>query len=316
MKEIWKELLEGEGASAADYTAKFFERITQPDCAAGFVVDSLNVFTDGKDADQFVLSCIKAKNCYQATVKNPFNAIPHQNLLSCELALNYLLQALEGQFVFFVGVRTTLDLVYSRIEKHKNDELNRKKEEFLNEKNALFNMTEEEYQALSEEEREEIDKRGKDFRNRLVNTPDGEEGDGRGSRRNVRRKKDERGETRSKKGDDTPKRRTKLPTDPHDREILLFDFIVGSLAKAVEDGNDNFQVFDPILAKKSFETETTEEEEEQKPKSYLQQKNAILLNHNCTIEELEASVTDFIPNLQMIKEVKFAEMIPSEKVEN
>ena len=317
LKDVWGELLQSGGASAADYTAKFFERISASDCGDGFVVDSLNIFPDGKDADQFILSCLKAKNCYEETVKNPFNAISHQNVISVEVALNYLLAALDGQFVFFIGVRTNLDLVYSRIDKQKSDEKQRKKDEYMNEKNTLFNMTEEEYQALSEEEREEIDRRRKDFRTRMVNTPDFEDGDGRGSRRNMRRKKDEKaGDTRHRKNDDPPKRRNKVPTDPHDREILLFDLIVGSLAKAVNEGKDNFQTFDPILAKRRICSSVTEEEEDQGSKNYIQQKNAIILNPDCTLEDLDETVTEFIPNVQLIREVRFAEMIPEEKVEN
>ncbi|OHT13016.1 hypothetical protein TRFO_03418 [Tritrichomonas foetus] len=339
LQDIWSELIENNGASA-DYTAAFFARISQPDCSDGFVVDSLHALKESNETDQFILSSFKSKNCYDDTIKNPFHVVSHSVPTAAENALNYILAALDGHYVFFVGVRTSLELVNERIEKIKNKERKKKHEEEIKEKNNLFNMTEEEYNKLTEEERKIVDKKRKSLRNKIMrkeatkeqtnSTPDKKESHGRRtsrkeegrSSRHKRSKNEDKGEKREKssrkeekpKDKEPRKRRNQIPTDLNDYSIVLFNLTVGSIAAKLKENSENFTAIDPQTLKRKIVEFEEEEEEEQKDLS-IQQVNSIVLKEECSIDDLRKIPSHFVPTLQKLKESAFTELIPPEKIE-
>lgn len=232
LKDVWKNLIENKENStnsgrkdgketvnlsvppAADFTAAFFTRISQPDCSDGFVVDSLYAFQENHETDQFITQSLKAKNCYDDALKNPFQGVPHNISTGVENALSYILAALDGHYIFFVGLRTSFELVDERVERIKSEERKKQKEAEKQEEEALFNMTEEEYAALTEEQKNEVDEKRKSLRKKIVKSAQDESTDensndkSKHSHRSSKKSKDKKEKEPSKDGEKSTGRKS------------------------------------------------------------------------------------------------------------
>lgn len=168
LKDVWKDLIENKpDATPDDYISTLSNYINVGDCAEGFIIDGLDaVLSEPPETDQFLSHCLKSKN--NDTNKNPFLIIPHSVPTSSEQVLSYVLQALDGHYVFHVALNASEDVVVSREEKIKSDERKKKKIMEQKAKEDLFLMTEEQYLALNDEEREEVDKKRSSVRQNLL----------------------------------------------------------------------------------------------------------------------------------------------------
>jgi hydrocephalus-inducing protein len=354
LNALWGEVMVVDGNPAVDYTGKFFDRIAQSDCVDGFVVDSLDFFKNGKETDQFMTSALKGKNTYDDILLKPFTALSHSTLTAAEVALNYIVSALDGHYIFLVGVRATSDQLKERVAQMEREEKERQEQLAKIEKDTMFNMSEAEYEALSPQEKKDVDEKRKLIRMELVNTAkesmaaeaaesrserrrgrhrersgdkkeketeNGKKEDGRRSRRRgelpaVKSEKDVGTLASANDKKETRKKMT-LPTDPHEHGVVLFNLTVGSLASRIKESCDNFQVLDPHSLKKSVNVEGEEEEEVTIPEvKALEKLNVILLDAEITREEAAEAVTQFVPKIQTLKESAFTDLIPADRVEN
>ncbi|OHT07947.1 hypothetical protein TRFO_05070 [Tritrichomonas foetus] len=335
LSELWKDLLLNPESAAADYTAKFFERISQADCSDGFVVDGLEALKEPVETDQFLLSCLKQKNCIEDNLQRPMQPISHSVPTSMELALKYIIAGLDGHYILIVGVRTTIEIITERLEAAKNEEKKRKHQKTQEEISMLFNMSEQEYEQLDDAKKIEVDKKRKSLRRHMVKEAENEikqqsehnsksrkhdknhrkSRHDKGDDKTARNSKDDKNSNKAvsstavseppKPKEDNRRRKPAVPTDPYELSYLKFNLTFGSIVNSVKDSCDNFQSLNPTTL--FAETPTFEKA--------IQQHNAILLEPEISTEEIDSTLTNFIPKLERLIEVSFTNLIPSERVE-
>ena len=263
LREVWKDLIGKEDSTPDDFIEALSNVINVGDCAEGFVIDGLDALPEPSETDQFISHSLKAKN--MDIIKNPFLVVPHTNLTSNEAALNYILAALDGHYVFHIAIRAPEDLIVSREEKIKE---NKKKEQDEIEQKAneeLFLMTEEHYLSLTEEEREKVDQKRHSVRNnilhKVIESIEAEENaksrtKGHRSSRNA----DKRPRGGSKKSPRSPqksaredmgkeinrRRKAGPPTEPIPKSIMISRYTLGAITQKLQAQGANFQVIDPI----------------------------------------------------------------------
>ncbi|OHT01013.1 hypothetical protein TRFO_07679 [Tritrichomonas foetus] len=285
LKEIWKEILENPESSQAEFVEQFSQAISEQSCSNGFIIDGLDVLPDPPDLDNFLSHCLKTKNVDAELAKNPLMVFQHANLSGAEQALAYILAALDGHYVFHIALKAPESVLNTRDELIKARERRKKRVEQHTEKKMLFNMTEEQYGELTEEQQEEVDSKRQALRKRLLKSALEEvaatsgsrhhssrhkshssasrsRGD-KSSRRSHRSEKKEgnEGESKSKhhrpkpEGSDEqqqqqlppkPRRKGGLPQEPIPKSVIQYQFIVGSIAQRLQEGGECFQVVDPI----------------------------------------------------------------------
>jgi len=307
LNEIWKTLIEQKDTPpAADFTAKFFERISEQDCSDGFIVDGLDCFSEPSETEHFLTQCLKQKSCLEDAIKNPFQPVPHNAPTASELALQYILDSLDGHYVFLVGVQANISIINQRIDKAKSDERKKRKTELQKEKESLFNMTEAEYENLTQEEKDDIDLKRKNFRKRLVKTQEPESSTP--SHRSKHHKKDEKIE---EKKDDKGKKRGKsiLPTDPTELNLITYNLTIGSLNARLKDTRDRFQSLDPKTIIKNLNYPLSKEQQ------YSSSINAVLIESNLEVGIINEIIAAFIPKINQIKESAFTSLIPAPRIE-
>lgn len=380
LNELWAPILERpEGHAAADLIGAFATRIQDSDCLNGFVVDGLDALPINQDTEVYLQQCVKAKGCIDEANNNPFNPIPHNTPTNVELALNYIIDSLDGHYIFFVGVKCPIDVINKRHEEEERQEKKRQARERQNEKIALFNMTEEEYEKLSPEEQEEIDKKRKALRKKILKAEqatieeetsrssshkhrsktssrenkdkEGKEGKEREKESRHRDRKEEKSskgerskkeEEKSSKGDKPPPKKEErrsgkkgVPTDPLELSAMLYNLTVGSLTNKLKTSCDSFQAIDPSnLVKQEKPSEEEDKKEltidlsekppeettennpppveivEEPVQRSIKNFNAMLLNTDISLKEIEEEIIGFIPSLTTIKENAFTSLIP------
>ena len=166
LKEVWGNL--PANSSDDDYVSSLKETINMQKFASGFVVDGLNYFPEPDDNTSFVKHCMKTKNILDDLSKNPWMTFPRTNVSANERALDYLLRALDGHYVFHIALQASIDQMTERNDMLERLESKKNKLEQQKEKEELFNMTEEQYNELDDEEQQIIDAKRNSFRKRLV----------------------------------------------------------------------------------------------------------------------------------------------------
>lgn len=168
LNDVWKDLIDNKpDAKAEDYINELSKCINVGDCIQGFIIDGIDaILPEPPETDQYLAHCMKSKN--SDTTKNPFVVIPHSVPTSSEQVLSYILSALDGHYVFHIAINANEDVVVARDEKIKNEEKLKEKIKEEKAKEDLFLMTEEQYLALSEGEREEVDKKRQSVRQNLL----------------------------------------------------------------------------------------------------------------------------------------------------
>lgn len=217
LKEIWAGIIESTDATQADYVQAFSHIISQPEYAEGFVVDGLDVIPEHPDTEQFLTQCIKQKNIWDQLSQNPLHNLQHSHLTAPEQALAYVIASLDGHYVFFVTLRATDFCLRERAEAVVQSEKKKKRLVQKQEREWLNNMTEDQYFALTDKEREEVDKKRESIRRKVIKAIEEkmlEENNGNGlmSRKSSNSKKNKR--RGDSKKDDRKKSSIKDKRDP------------------------------------------------------------------------------------------------------
>lgn len=314
LQEVWKD------QQPNDYVKELYSLISQPEYRFGFIVDGMNCIDEAsqKENETFVSQCMKVKNVHEEMDKTIPQPIQHQQLSSYEKALDYILSSLDGHYVFHVSLRTSLEVGSKRRDAQIRREKGIKKHQLKEEKDNLFNMTEEEYEQLPPEEKEKVDKMRKSYRNKLVEQPeevtDKNHKKGKSHGKHAESKKDlmssSRSNTSSQKQlnlkDKSDKKKTKsgLPSDPLEQEILIYSLSLGSLIVKLQSPTDRFKSLDPL--------EIIEFNKEEINHS----SNTVLINADEPKEKIISQATSFLPQLTTLKESAFKLLIPEPVIQD
>ncbi|KAK8853769.1 hypothetical protein M9Y10_016312 [Tritrichomonas musculus] len=330
LKEVWKEkekenveIEEEEDTNeedllSADCVKELYSLISKPEYRSGFIIDGLNCIdeTSSKENETFASQCLKVKNAHDEMDKVIPQPIAHQQLSSYEKALDYVLNSLDGHYVFHVSLKTSLDVGIKRRDSILRREKGIKKHQLKEEKDRLFNMTEEEYENLSPEEKEKVDKKRSSYRNKLVDQPEEttekSHKKGKSHGKHSESKKDIISTSRStssqkqekEKEKDKKKSKSGLPSDPLEQEYLIYSLSLGSLIQKIQSATDRFKVLDPL--------EIIEFNKDEINHSI----NSVLINADESREKIVSQITSFLPLLTTLKESAFKLLIPEPVVQD
>ncbi|OHT07738.1 hypothetical protein TRFO_24017 [Tritrichomonas foetus] len=325
LKELWKDLTEQNCENPEDFINVFTTTISTNECVRGFIIDGLDGLPEPPETEPFLTQQMKQKH----PPENPFTPAPGENKTSYETALKYVLEGLSGQYVFQVALQAKAEAIQKHQQAYQEEEKKQKENEDNEEIERLLNMDEEDYLKLSEEEQRIIDQKRIEYRKRILQaegidlmevlsnavkpapipepvTKNGKRGLGNSLKNASALKstasiKSPRGSQRQVKKP-PPKRGATALSDPNDFSIACFQFTLGRIAKMIENGGITFQAFDPeVITEKKCET------------ALRQQINSVLLDSNLEIEEIQKQITEFLPNLDDIKNKALKRMIPEPK---
>ena len=275
LADVWKDLLENTEATQADFVDSFVELISQPKYSDGFIIDGLECLPEPAETDKFVQQCMKIKNVDLDFANNPFMTFPHQQLTAAGQAMAYVLAALDGHYVFFVGLQASEEVLNRRDEVLQAQAERRRRKQKNQEKKALMQMSEEQYQELCEEEQEETDAKRTKIRNKVVLSAlealeEAMSKKGRhcaqtaskSAKKLVKRPKTEERNLSSRGRSLTPTKQSPR-SSPRSRQrrlrslsmtrahpivksICRFMFTIGNIAERAREGGEYFQTIDPI----------------------------------------------------------------------
>lgn len=282
LRDVWWDLLSQEQIpEPQEYVNALRELISGSEYLEGFVVDGLDVLPDTPETAPFITKCVKQKRVDKDLEENPFMIFPHNEMLSNEQALNYVLAALNGHYVFHVALKVTEQVAFQRIERIELEKRQQDKRAKHMAKQAMFNMSEEQYLELTEEEREDVDRRRAESRSKKLRKAIEEDEEraltanrksrdrsksvksrGRGRTASTKspqesarekktrlRRESERKTERAETSLESARKASRKPNDPANAVrfgILRFNFTLGSVAKQVSEESETFKVVDPV----------------------------------------------------------------------
>ena len=299
LKEIWKNIVANPEATQADYVEAFQNIISEPEYSNGFVIDGLDGgLPESPELDTFLSHCLKTRNVESELQKNPLLSFPHQFLTAEEQALAYVLASLDGHYVFHIALKAPESVLNARDEIKQAKEKKRKRIEEKQERKMLFNMSEEQYSQLTDEEKQTIDEKRQAIRQDILQAALDDDmiryaankarnqrhHTSHRSRSNLSKAKDDaqnskkpnsrprsekggRGDDQSEETNPRPRRRGILSMNPIQRSIIHFQFTVGSIAQRLREGGESFQVIDPINLQMETPSNSPREEEELQEKT-------------------------------------------------
>ena len=298
LKELWDPI--GSDASPMDYVTVLKEAITESKYDGGFVVDGLDVFPEGNDSEAFLVHFMKQKGTPEELQKNPFTCLQHDKLTACEKALTYVLASLNGHYVFQVALNANEPVLQQRKAIIDNEEKEKRIAEHKKEMDSLFNMTEDEYNALTEEEQQVIDRKREYLRSYLI-THQGDPLDLNPDDRSSTRR---RGRTTARK---TTRGRAAAPSDPLLFSVMLFQYTFGCISQMLREKSSTFQVIDPT-------TLCSKVEEPEGQLKSISQDNTLLVDATIPVDDITREIYQFLPQVKILKEKAFTLFIPSSRV--
>lgn len=293
LKKIWQGITE-------DYTQKLYGILCETQYRNGFIIDNLNSITDKGENEAFLQQCLKTKNALDEINKNPLFNATHQQASTYEQALGYLLSSLDGQYVFHIALSLTKEEVQVRLDKQAANENAAKESNEIKEIEYLNKMTTEEYLAMPEEKRAEIDEKRRAYRQRaleaVIETSRSKDDNEKESKKG---KKEDKSEKQNKKGGKN------VQLDPLQQEMLVYQFSLASMVAKLENPGDRYKVIDPAelcLIEGS--------------NAVFVHKNSILINGGLNFNDVINQIKAFLPPVNIIKEAAFKRMIPEPYMTN
>ena len=329
LAKVWENI--PQHSKPQDYIDELKKVISDEEYANGFVVDGLCGIPEPPETEAFLTHSLKNKTISEELQNDPLLIIPHKEQTAAELCLSYLKEALGGHYLFLVSINATEQQIATRMENAEKEKKKREMEKARKELDGIFSMTEAEYNALSDEEKENVDKKREDYRNKLIS-----------EERAPPVKAENQSSSKSVKK--APKKPA-LPTDPNVLNTMIFLYTQGSIInEALKQGAnckiidiDHFfgRVKDEPKAGNDVPSSITStpkgkksskliEPEKAPPKLMelmtqsklsMRTKNVLLIQGVCTIEEQSEEMKKFLPSINEFKERTFALMIsPSRSI--
>lgn len=243
LAEVWQTLLTTTTATSDDYISTLHDFISQKEYQKGFVIDGLDVFPENNESESFLIHFLKQKSTQEELQKNPFTVLQHANSTSNEISLSYILEALDGHYVYHIALNENEAILAQRQSSKNTDESSLKMQKNREEVSKLFNMTEDEYQQLSDEQQQIVDKKRDYLRKYIMLHGDDLSNvnlDG-----NLQIEKEKAEKTKKQK-----QTKSTVPTDPFLFSVMLFQYTFGRMCEKVS-SKSNFILNDFYINKSS-----------------------------------------------------------------
>ena len=320
LKDLFtNEILESSDEEMVEFLKRHFSNHID-DYMRGFIVDGLDMLneTNSNETEQFLMHFLKQKSTLDELSRNPYTTLSYPIITAYERALNLLTLALEGQYLFLVGLNANETACYQHSSIKQNEEKQTATKRMHDEMEKLFNMNEDEYSKLSKEEREIIDKKRAHFRNYKIDH-DGDISEYEPPCKSEILEKIQV-DSPSKSKSNVKKPYKNQISDPLLQSVILFQYTFGRLAEKIRHSTNNFQnlYFDPndvvneIQQKENDKTQKTQSprQNEKKKKDEntfksIANSNSFLVNAMGKIENIVNEVENFLPTFDKLQEKTF-----------
>ena len=255
----------------------------------GVVIDGLDVFTEPPEMEQFLASCLKQKSVFDETMRNPFNVVPITFQTASQRTLGILKRALNGYHIILLGLRAN-DLVLEQHETVVNEIARQRKEEDERQMiQSYVQMTQEDYEELSPEQQEEVDRVRSEYRQKLLVDEPAPRSTSRRlatSRRTARDSGLSRTQAKNRAFRRTMKRDM---NNPKVVSLETFHYTFGSLCTSIANGGSTYETIDigeSVMLKQEFLTSKV-----------WADKNCLVLDASTPIATLRKDLSVIIPTL-------------------
>ncbi|EAX95386.1 hypothetical protein TVAG_449190 [Trichomonas vaginalis G3] len=321
LSEVWKDV--PQNSKQSDYVQVLKHYLMNPAFANGFVIDGLNGLPLSNENEQYLSHITKTKGAVEEFTNDPLYILPHKEQTVYEQAIVTVLQAIHVHYFYFICLNVTENNLISRLEAidiaKKQAELAKMKQELQ----AIFDMTEEEYQALTPEKQQEVDQKRENYRQKLMGIQENIEENKNNSQKKVAKP------ASTKKG----KNAKNNAIDPVTLNQQIFTYSLGSVINTALQMSEDFVNFDKTL--------NFSEEEEEKPmtknghrKSVAKPKDIVVpklmerfnvsdlsmsyqtvlvISGNCSIDQQNSEIYKFVPEMNDLKAQAFMRMIEPPK---
>lgn len=355
LKELWKNLLVDPATSDSDSLINAFkEKTSSPEYLRGFVIDGLDAFPEPTETETMIQNVLKNKKVIDELTKNPLTIVPlslpetqasadkksgkgstntnptsNGDQTQIEKTLSMVLSGLSGQYVFQIALSAKEESINKHMQVSQEENEKKKQSEDKEEMDQIMEMDEETYSKLTDEEREQIDKKRSEYRNKIITENGGDldylnppspdpktlgstKQSARGSRRTERSRLSTASKAKPKPIPQKPSPK-KLPpkkggifSDPVQSGMIMFNFTIGKLTYILLNNDQNssfhFQAIDSELIKGK------------KGENVIQHVNSLLVDTTFDIETIENQIKEFLPDLDEMKEKLLTEFMPKEEV--
>lgn len=269
----------------------------------GFIVDSLFCFSDSED-EAFIQQVLHNKSVQSELSKNPLFDIPHNHLTSIEQAFQFLIECLDGHFMFTVCLQISEDAIKQRISNSKYEEAFiedlRKKAEL----EEIFTMNESEYDALPPDKQIEIDELRKIHREQVIHDLTATSTSDNTSTVSKSTNRKSRNESKRKLTGTSTKGTYRLSSGKLDDSVLsylLYNFTVGSVFSMTRINRDNIMILDPTSCSLPSSINFSSFRPAAKAK-YIYDENFIFIDGNTSLEEIKQTLVWYLPRFNIIKQ--------------
>ncbi|EAY22120.1 hypothetical protein TVAG_457560 [Trichomonas vaginalis G3] len=258
-----------------------------------FIIDGLDCFDEREETLQFLTQMTKvSKN--DEVFKNLFHELKNKaNLPIFEENMKKLLDILKGFYVYLIVLDPSTDLLKHRFDSLLHEQSVEQMRIELNEKMNLINMTEEEYEKLTDEEKNDIDRRRKELRNqKIVAEPQ--------TKSKVSSARRSKKKTSQKSAQNVPVKSPKssqiFVDSPFYYDIYLFRYSFHIISDMIQSPENGCVVFDPTI----INCEKIEDHVN----------NILVIKNESKIEDEVDKIFKYFPGLTELKTFLFQKSIP------
>lgn len=293
LKELWKD--------TTDYLSTVYTTLCESRFRQGVIIDGLDALVDTGDNEVFLQQCLKQKNFADEITKNPFLTANHTQQSTLEKCLDIILSSLDGHFVFHVAISFPSEDSVKRRDALRETESKARHKAQKEEREALFAMSEEEYESLGDEERRDVDTKRAHFRKKILEKIEAELNRDENVPQEKHSKPKPKEDMSSSRAGAKKKPTKSIPTDPTQLASMTFTYSLGSIAVRCQNETERFKTIDPIELT-TFEVTS------------LHQYNTIIVDGKNIAEVSLCEILKFIPPLVSLKEAAFRRQIPDPSI--
>ncbi|OHT12584.1 hypothetical protein TRFO_03593 [Tritrichomonas foetus] len=304
LRDIWE--------NTTDYLSKLYSTLCGRQYGKGLIIDGLDALDDAGENEAFLQSVFKMnKNAQEDVLKSSFTALSHQSQCIVERVLDIILSSLDGHFVFHIAVKLPTEQSIIRKTEQTQAETKAKHAKSKEEKDALFAMTEDEYLALDEEKRIEVDKKRQHYRKKMIARI--EKLMEQTTEKTDRKRKDDSNshqqqlqqQQQQKKKNSKP---NQIPTDPLQLQSMAFQYSLGSICQKAQNETERFKVIDPIFIMQQKNIPIIDLD------NFEHNMNSLILDGTKPVEDIVNILLMYLPPMTILKETAFKMQIPDDQI--
>ena len=291
-----------------DYLTKLYSTLRQPEYHKGVIIDGLEALKDkNHENEAFLTSLLKLsrsskENLTSEINSNPFACWTNNSPCIIEKSLDILLSALNDHFVFHIAIMfPPEDSIARKAEKLKESNQDMTEEEI----NVLFNMSEEEYSLLNENDQKDVNEKRKHYREQLIQNIEKEIRISNESLKKTLKNPNQRSNKQKQKD----MKQLQVPTNITHMQCLTFLYSLGNVTQKVQNETERFRVIDPVKMMNEKGMPVSAE-------NFQYNKNTLLLDGTKPIEEIIDELFIYLPPMNALKEIAFMMQIPEDQIKD